>query len=95
MKNPEFAAAILPTLRGLKAIASYSCPPEVTLSCPIHAYYGDDDEIATAEKVKPWADRTTVEFTATELPGHHFYLNEHLGEVVPDIEGKIRARAAR
>ncbi|RZT15680.1 surfactin synthase thioesterase subunit [Mycobacterium sp. BK558] len=95
MKNPEFAAAILPTLRGLKAIASYSCPPEVTLSCPIHAYYGDDDEIATAEKVKPWADRTTAEFTATELPGHHFYLNEHLGEVVPDIEGKIAARAAR
>ncbi|BBX70202.1 thioesterase II family protein [Mycolicibacterium psychrotolerans] len=95
MKNPGFAAAILPTLRGLKAIASYSCPPEVTLSCPIHAYYGDDDEIATAEKVKPWADRTAAEFTATELPGHHFYLNEHLGEVVPDIEGKIRARAAR
>jgi len=94
MKNPEFAAAILPTLRGLKAIASYSCPPEVTLSCPIHAYYGDDDEIATAEKVKPWAERTSAEFTATELPGHHFYLNERLDTVVPDIEAKIWARAA-
>jgi surfactin synthase thioesterase subunit len=94
MKNPEFAAAILPTLRGLKAIASYTCPPEVTLSCPIHAYYGDDDEIATAEKVKPWAERTTAEFTATELPGHHFYLNERLDTVVPDIEAKIWARTA-
>ncbi|MEW5809825.1 MAG: alpha/beta fold hydrolase [Actinomycetota bacterium] len=94
MKNPEFAAAILPTLRGLKAIASYSCPPEVTLTGPIHAYFGDDDEIATAEKVKPWADRTRAEFTARELPGHHFYLNEQLGEVVPDIEAKIRAVTA-
>lgn len=94
MKNPEFAAAILPTLRGLKAIASYSCPPEVTLSGPIHAYFGDDDEIATAAKVAPWADRTRSEFTARELPGHHFYLNEQLGEVVPDIEAKILARTA-
>lgn len=89
MKNPEFAASILPTLRGLKAIANYRCPPGLTLSCPIHAYYGDDDEIATAEKVGPWAERTTGGFTIRELTGHHFYLNDHLGEVVPDVEEKI------
>lgn len=94
MKNPEFAAAILPTLRGLKAIASYSCPPEVTLTGPIDAYFGDEDEIATAQKVAPWADRTRAEFSARELPGHHFYLNEQLGVVVPDIEAKIQARIA-
>jgi surfactin synthase thioesterase subunit len=94
MKNPEFAAAILPTLRGLKAIANYTCPPEVRLSAPIHAYYGDDDEIATTDKVKPWAERTTAEFTARELPGHHFYLNDQLGQVVPDIEAKLWGRLA-
>ena len=92
MKNPEFAAAILPTLRGLKAIANYSCPAEVKLSCPIHAYYGDDDEIATAEKVLPWAERTTAEFTVRDFKGHHFYLNDHLSEVVPDIEEKVWSR---
>ena len=86
MANPEFAAAILPTLRGLKAIANYNCPPEVTLSCPIHAFYGDDDEIATAAKVAPWSERTTAGFTAREFPGHHFYLNNHMLEVVADIE---------
>lgn len=92
MENPEFAAAILPTLRGLKAIANYTCPPEVRLSAPIHAFFGDDDEIATAEKVKPWSERTTAEFTARELPGHHFYLNDHLDDVVPDIEAKLWAQ---
>jgi surfactin synthase thioesterase subunit len=91
MNNPEFAAAILPTLRGLKAIAAYSCPPEVTLSCPIHAFYGDDDEIATTEKVAPWAQRTTAAFTMRSLHGHHFYLNDHLGEVVPQMEKAIWA----
>lgn len=92
MQNPEFAAAILPTLRGLKAIASYNCPPEVTLSCPIHAFYGDDDEIATAEKVIPWSERTTAEFSVREFTGHHFYLNDHLSELVPDIERGIWSR---
>lgn len=91
MQNPEFAAAILPTLRGLKAIANYDCPPEVTLSCPIHAFYGDDDEIATAAKVAPWAERTTAGFTAREFKGHHFYVNDHLNDLVPDVEQKIWA----
>lgn len=92
MKSPEFAAAILPTLRGLKSIANYRCPPDTKLSSPIHAYYGDDDQIATADKVLPWAERTTAGFTARDFKGHHFYLNDHLGDLVPDVEQKIWAR---
>ncbi|GAB3225735.1 thioesterase II family protein [Mycolicibacterium hippocampi] len=95
MQNPEFAASILPTLRGLKAIANYNCPAEVTLSCPIHVFYGDDDEIATAEKVTPWSERTTAAFTMREFKGHHFYLNDHLGALVPEVEQKIWDRIAR
>ena len=95
MQNPEFAASILPTLRGLKAIANYNCPAEVTLSCPIHVFYGDDDEIATAEKVTPWSERTTAAFTMREFKGHHFYLNDHLGALVPEVEQKIWERIAR
>lgn len=93
LDNEEFAAKILPTLRGLKAIANYECPPEVTVSCPIFAFFGDDDEVATQEKVTPWAQRTTAEFTARMFTGHHFYLNDHLPELVGDIEGKLLAIA--
>jgi surfactin synthase thioesterase subunit len=89
LQNDEFAAKILPTLRGLRAIANYECPPDVTVSCPIYAFLGDDDEVATYEKVVPWSTRTTAEFTARVFPGHHFYLNDHLSELVTDIEGKI------
>jgi surfactin synthase thioesterase subunit len=89
LQNDEFAAKILPTLRGLRAIANYECPPDVTVSCPIYAFLGDDDEVATYEKVLPWSTRTTAEFTARVFPGHHFYLNDHLSELVSDIEGKI------
>lgn len=91
LENEEFAAKILPTLRGLKAIANYDCPPEAKVSCPIFAFHGDEDDVATEEKVGPWAERTTAEFSARVFtaPGHHFYLTEHLPELVGDIEKKI------
>jgi surfactin synthase thioesterase subunit len=92
LENEEFAAKILPTLRGLRAIANYDCPPDATVSCPIFAFLGDDDEVATYEKVLPWSQRTTAEFSVRVFPGHHFYLNDHLPELVSDIEAKISSR---
>jgi len=92
LENEEFKARILPTLRGFKAITKYTCPPEATVSCPIHAYYADDDEVATDDKVAPWAERTTAEFSMRKFAGHHFYLTDHLSELVGDIEGRIAAR---
>lgn len=91
LENEEFAAKILPTLRGFKAISSYDCSPEAQVDCPIYAFYGDDDEIATQEKVAPWAARTRSTFTAREFSGHHFYLTDHLPELVTDIESRLAA----
>jgi len=89
LENQQFAAKILPTLRGFKAITKYECAPEAAVSCPIFAYYADDDDVATREKVMPWAQRTTSEFTIREFAGHHFYFTEHLTELVRDIEDRI------
>jgi surfactin synthase thioesterase subunit len=89
LQDQDFAANILPTLRGLKAIANYECASEVTVSCPIFAFLGDTDEVATYEKVAGWSERTTAEFTARVFNGHHFYLTDHLQALVDDIEGKL------
>ncbi|HEY7051663.1 MAG TPA: alpha/beta fold hydrolase [Mycobacterium sp.] len=89
LENEEFASRILPTLRGYKAIVNYKCPPDATVSCPIFAFYGDDDEIATEQKVAPWAQRTNSDFTSRMFPGHHFYLNDVLDELVKDVEDGI------
>ncbi|MDF3281915.1 thioesterase [Gordonia polyisoprenivorans] len=91
LQDEAFSSRILPTLRGFKAITAYECPPEVTLACPIHAYHADNDEVATAEKVAPWEQRTSAEFTMREFPGHHFYLSEHLADVAADIERRLSA----
>ncbi|HEV7420069.1 MAG TPA: alpha/beta fold hydrolase [Mycobacterium sp.] len=91
LENEEFAAKILPTLRGLRAIAEYTCPDDAVVSCPIFAFVGDEDEVATLEKVEPWSQRTTGQFSTRVFHGYHFYLNDHLPELVDDIEQKIAA----
>jgi surfactin synthase thioesterase subunit len=95
LENEEFAAKILPTLRGLKAISKYDCPVDATVSCPIFAFIGDDDDVATYEKALPWSQRTTSEFSVRVFPGHHFYLDAHLPELVGDIEGKMLSVCTR
>jgi surfactin synthase thioesterase subunit len=65
------------------------------VSCPIFAFLGDDDEVATYEKVLPWSQRTTSEFSVRVFAGHHFYLDDHLPELVGDIEGKIQSLSVR
>ena len=95
--NPEFlnddafAATLLPTLRGLKAVASYDREPEAVVSCPIHALMAEGDELATAEVMAPWAQRTTGEFDLTTFPGGHFYINTNLPELSQWVEKRIPA----
>jgi surfactin synthase thioesterase subunit len=90
--NPEFlndelfAATLLPTLRGLKAIASYDRPPELRVSCPIYALMADNDELGTADLMNPWRDRTTADFGLTTFPGDHFYINANLPQLAQWVE---------
>ena len=91
LNDDQFAATLLPTLRGLKAVASYDREPEAVVSCPIHALIAEDDELATAEMVAPWAQRTTDAFDLTTFPGGHFYINENLPELSQWVEKRIPA----
>lgn len=84
--NDEFALNMMPTLHSVRAIAGYDRPPEVTVSCPIHAFVGDNDIIVTEENMGPWCGRTTNEFSIRVFPGDHFYLNNNLPGLVKGIE---------
>jgi surfactin synthase thioesterase subunit len=86
LANDGFAATVLPTLQSVRAIAGYTRPPEVTVSSPIHAFIGDNDIIVGQENMAAWSERTTNEFSIRVFPGHHFYLNSNLPELVKDIE---------
>lgn len=90
LNNDQFAATLLPTLRGLKSVASYDPEPEAVVSCPIHALMAEDDELATAELMTPWAQRTTAEFDLQSFPGGHFYINDNLPGLAHWVEQRVR-----
>lgn len=94
LANDEFALTILPTLQSVRAIAGYTHPPEVKVSCPIYAFVGDNDIIVAEDNMLAWSDRTTDEFRIRVFPGDHFYLNENLPELAKDIEEAVVDRCA-
>jgi surfactin synthase thioesterase subunit len=89
LANDEFAATVLPTLQSVRAIAGYTRPAGVTVSCPIYGFLGDNDIIVGPENMEAWRDRTSAEFSVRMFPGDHFYFNRHLPELVREIEGKV------
>ncbi len=87
--NEQFAETVLPTLRSLRAIGDYVCSPETAVSCPIYAFLGDDDPVATYENVAAWAEHTRSDFAIRVFRGGHHYINDNLTELVGDIENRI------
>jgi surfactin synthase thioesterase subunit len=95
LNNEHFAARILPTLRGLKAVAAYESPPESKVSCPIHALMADNDELGTQELMSPWEQRTTASFDLTVFPGDHFYINTNLPQLAQWVERRVQPGRTR
>jgi surfactin synthase thioesterase subunit len=95
LDNKEFVDMLLPSLRGYySAIAGYTCAPAATVSCPIYAFTGTDDDLAPYDNVSGWSEHTTSEFALRVFPGGHFYLFDHLVDVVGDVETRFREAQA-
>lgn len=92
LNDDQFAATLLPTLRGLKAVTSYAPEPDAKVSCPVHGMMAENDELATAELMAPWAQRTTAEFDLTTFPGEHFYINDNLPQLSQWVEERLLSR---
>jgi surfactin synthase thioesterase subunit len=90
----QFGATVLKTLRNYGAITSYTCPPGTTLSCPIYAYAAADDAAVSHDSMRAWSEFTTADFFLRTVAGDHFYITEHVDEVVADIEDRIGAHPA-
>ena len=90
LDNTELVDMILPALRGYyNAIAGYTCPDAVTVCCPIYAFAGTDDGLATDESMAGWSAHSTAGFALRVFPGNHFYFAEHISELVAEVETKF------
>lgn len=83
LADEELRALVLPALRAdYTAVETHTHPDAPPLAAPIHAHAGADDPRVTPEDVRAWAAHTTGGFDFTTHPGGHFYLTEHLADVV-------------
>jgi surfactin synthase thioesterase subunit len=80
--DDEMMRAVLPALRADYTVAeTYSCPPDVTVSCPITALTGSDDPKTTTDEAGAWARHTSGPFDLQVFAGGHFFLTDHADEI--------------
>jgi surfactin synthase thioesterase subunit len=94
--DDEIMRAALPALRAdYRATETYTCPPETTVNCPVTTLTGDNDPKTTVDEAKAWAKHTTGSFDLRVFAGGHFYLTDHVDEIIKLIGQRLGAEPAR
>jgi surfactin synthase thioesterase subunit len=82
LENPETREMMLPAIRGdYTAIETYR-PSPAELSCPVTVLTGDQDPKITLDEARAWAVHTTASFDLKVYSGGHFFLLQHVPEVL-------------
>lgn len=93
--DDELMRAALPALRAdYKAAETYSCPPGITVDCPISVLTGESDPKTSIEEAEAWAGHTTGSFDFHVFGGGHFFLTDHAPEIVKLLDQHFQAERA-
>src|SRR5262249_51968318 len=94
LSDPELAELFLPVIRDdLELLETYDYAAEAPLACPIHVFGGIDDPLTTPEVLAAWRDQTSASFSFRQLPGGHFFLNTHGGELLTMLAAELEQLA--
>lgn len=89
--DDEMMRAALPAIRAdYRATETYTCPPEVTVSCAVTALVGDSDPKTTVEEARAWSKHTSGPFDLQVFTGGHFYLTSQADEVIKLLDQHFR-----
>ncbi|MFA9557755.1 thioesterase II family protein [Evansella sp. AB-rgal1] len=92
LDHPLFSSLFLPMLRAdFKIAGTYHIPFITPLPVSITCMVGESDFISE-EEVLEWEKYTSVEYNHRLFHGDHFYLNQHVTEIVHIINAKIEPR---
>jgi medium-chain acyl-[acyl-carrier-protein] hydrolase len=74
LEHPELRELVMPALRADFAVCeTYVHTPGDPLACPIVAFAGRSDRLASPADMAPWREHTRA-FELHVLPGNHFFL---------------------
>ncbi|MGH3786771.1 MAG: thioesterase II family protein [Pseudonocardiaceae bacterium] len=91
LAEPEFLAAMLPTLRSDCTLSeTYQSSARALLSCPVSAFGGLRDKDVPPEDVQAWSHHTTGPFQIHLLPGDHFFLHSARPELLQLVVSKLQ-----
>jgi medium-chain acyl-[acyl-carrier-protein] hydrolase len=87
----ELIRIIMATLRADFAIAeTYICSNRQPLNCPITAFGGVDDDLASLEDLETWRVQTTNSFDLWQLPGDHFFIHTSDSLILQIVSREIK-----
>ncbi|NMO04154.1 thioesterase [Gordonia sp. TBRC 11910] len=97
LASRELMRMTLPVLKADHAASdAYRCPQDVTVATRIHAIGGDNDPIVALADLNGWRNHSH-DVEVTIFDGGHFYLNDHLPEIVDILvaDANVPARSLR
>jgi surfactin synthase thioesterase subunit len=76
----------LPGLRAdLTMLETYQFHDSEPLACPISAFAGEQDAVASIDSIAAWRDHSTAPFAFRVLPGDHFFIQSHRAQFVAAV----------
>lgn len=92
LMNEELMRAALPALRAdYQATETYRCAPDVKVACPVTVLTGADDPKTTEDEAAAWAAHTSGTFDLQVFPGGHFFLTDHVDQIIKQLEQHFQA----
>jgi medium-chain acyl-[acyl-carrier-protein] hydrolase len=96
---PDFIAAepallqlTLPTLRAdfeLLETHAWQAQGHERLPCPVHAYVGSEDQMATRAEMAEWRSRTSGRFQIRLFSGGHFFITAARGQLLKTLAADL------
>ncbi|WP_275558068.1 alpha/beta fold hydrolase [Streptomyces sp. 5-6(2022)] len=95
LDSRDFQALFLPAIRSdYRLIETHRPGPGARITAPVSAFCGTDDPHVRPEEVLSWRDVTTGGFETRVFTGGHFYLHDHLPELVAEVARHLRPKEA-
>jgi surfactin synthase thioesterase subunit len=78
----------------ISMLETYRYASEPGLACPIFAFAGVQDRVATLDSVELWREQTSLGFNLQTFPGGHFFLRDHAPALLSTLSARLRGDQA-
>jgi len=88
--DPVLVEIFIDMLRAdLEILRGYRYTQGDALSCPIHAYGGENDRLTPMSGLEAWREHTAGHFEVRVFAGHHFFIQSQEEAVIGEVMKKL------